>query len=207
MEGLLDDIMIRLTLVERRLGRGTGGSPYVLPSRLGVTGAWITDMDQATETGWYRAESPANAPNNQTAPWQIMVQVSGPEGVYPGRLIQEAVLLTADVVLRTGKWTRWLVGSTWSGWQQMKVLSGPLTITSSASAIYKDTPFTFPAGFFTVAPEVVIGNQVNNSGAMLMSQAINVTVTGATARTSIANATSWGTTYNVVWIATQRVSP
>lgn len=110
-QGMLSDITKRLMIVERRKPISGGSSAFVLPDRLGPTGAVAADLNTSIENGSYRGASPANAPITTTlAGWNV---IRG--GAAGASIRQEFYRLAAG---DTRVWIRTSAdsGATWSAW-------------------------------------------------------------------------------------------
>ena len=125
-QGLMQDTLIRLNLVERRLARGTTGGAADLPNRLGGADGDITaipagtDLNTVTATGWYIQNVSANATLALNYPVARAghLEVSGGLFGTGADLIFQTYTEYAPVAPSTvaRQWRRTHYNGTWTAW-------------------------------------------------------------------------------------------
>jgi hypothetical protein len=137
MTGLLQDMMTRLTLVERRLATSGGsGSSFVLPDRLGGPAGDIptlpsgTDLNAVTATGWYIQRLSADAtlalnyPVNRAGHLEVSGGLMGTGADLFMQTYTEYLNPTAGVASR--QWRRTNYNGTWQAWAELpSATAGP----------------------------------------------------------------------------------
>jgi hypothetical protein len=142
LEGLLKDLIFRLSLVERRLVKSAVDEappdPYVLPDRLGTEGQAITDWNLAKDTGFYHSNGALNQPVSTGQGLGIVSR-------YGGGIRQEFWRGWADGnVPDDRRWVRVSTtnGSTWTPWNLTDARdSGWISLASYAASGWTVTYF------------------------------------------------------------------
>lgn len=172
MNALLSDVLTRLRLVERRLTIGQGISARIVgddsvevtgagtvfdPVSIGLDNTLVTDLNDATRTGFYQAAGSAtNTPTPGTA---VSLEVT-----RQGTNIKQEAHVVAVWPEAARTYVRIYNGTTWSAWTTlqpisgespgMRIASGTVNVGSNVNAgTGLTTSITFGTAF-TVAPNV-----------------------------------------------------
>jgi hypothetical protein len=134
-QGLLRDIATRLTLVERRLARGSDEEPFALPDRLGGPDGDLatlpagTNLNTVLATGWYVQSSSANAtvalnyPINRAGHLEVSGRLAGAGTDFILQTYTEYAPFAPATLSR--QWRRTHYNGTWTAWAQV---AGPVNI-------------------------------------------------------------------------------